>query len=779
MKRLCGSILLLGLSIGAALAAPGGARPAAFDHRNLTRLDRIDMRSMRAVDVARLRAEDRTRATRGLPTRFADVIGVDLTPQNAGQWEALDADHLIWRLRIESRGALSLNFGFTQYDMPQGGRLLVYPEGVTAANAGPGQVRTFTAADNETHGQLWTPIVPGSKAVIEVVVPRDKADELKLRLTRVNHDYAGFTRLARKLDVEPQGTSGSCNIDVVCPAGDGWRDQIRSSAAISTGGSLFCSGSLLNNTANDHRMFFLTANHCSVNSGNAASLVTYWNFQNSFCRTPGSSQSGQDGDGTLDQFNTGAFFRSANAASDFALVEMDDPANPAHNLYWSGWDARSGDYTGATGIHHPNVAEKRISHSTTATRTTSYSGTTSPGDGSHIWAFWQATGGITEPGSSGSPLYSPAKRVIGQLHGGPSSCSATGDNRSDYYGRVSVSWTGGGTSSTRLSNWLDASGSGALFVDGLDGGGGGNVAPVANFTFSTSGLTANFTDSSTDSDGTIASRSWNFGDGTTSTATNPSKTYGAAGTYSVALTVTDDDGATNTKTQSVTVSGGGGGNTLTNGVPVANIAGAAGSQQFWTMAVPAGATNLQFVTAGGSGDADLYVKFGSAPTTSSYDCRSWGSTNAETCNITTAQAGTYHVLVNGYSAFSGLSLTGSYSTGGGGTQTYSNTADYTISDNATVDSPITVSGRSGNAPSSTPVAVDIRHTYIGDLKVDLVAPDGSLYNIHNRTGSSTDNIIKTVNLNLSTEPLNGIWKLRVNDNANLDTGYINSWSITF
>jgi len=309
------------------------------------------------------------------------------------------------------------------------------------------------------------------------------------------------------------------------------------------------------------------------------------------------------------------------------------------------------------------------------------------------------------------------------------------------------------------------------------GGGGGNVAPVANFTFSTSGLTANFTDSSTDSDGTIASRSWNFGDGTTSTATNPSKTYGAAGTYSVALTVTDDDGATNTKTQSVTVSGGGGGNTLTNGVPVANIAGAAGSQQFWTMAVPAGATNLKFVTAGGSGDADLYVKFGSAPTTSSYDCRSWGSTNAETCNITTAQAGTYHVLVNGYSAFSGLSLTGSYSTGGG--QTYSNTADYTISDNATVDSPITVSGRSGNAPSSTPVAVDIRHTYIGDLKVDLVAPDGSLYNIHNRTGSSTDNIIKTVNLNLSTEPLNGIWKLRVNDNANLDTGYINSWSITF
>lgn len=111
--------------------------------------------------------------------------------------------------------------------------------------------------------------------------------------------------------------------------------------------------------------------------------------------------------------------------------------------------------------------------------------------------------------------------------------------------------------------------------------------------------------------------------------------------------------------------------------------------------------------------------------------------------------------------------------------TYSNTADYTISDNITVDSPITVSGRTGNAPSNASVNVAIVHTYQGDLKVDLVAPDGSLYNIHNRTGAGTDNINKTVSLNLSTEALNGIWKLRVNDNAGGDTGYINSWSVTF
>ncbi|MHB8912870.1 MAG: proprotein convertase P-domain-containing protein, partial [Lysobacter sp.] len=252
--------------------------------------------------------------------------------------------------------------------------------------------------------------------------------------------------------------------------------------------------------------------------------------------------------------------------------------------------------------------------------------------------------------------------------------------------------------------------------------------------------------------------------------------YATAGTYTVTLTVTDNGGATNTRTQSVTV--GTVNNVLSNGVPVTGVSGAASSQQFWTLAVPTGATNLTFVTSGGSGDADLYVKFGSAPTTSSYDCRSQGATNAETCTIATAQAGTYHVMILGYSAFSGLSLTGSYGSGGG-TQTYSNGTDVAIGDNSTVYSPITVSGRSGNAPGTASISVTIFHTYKGDLKVDLVAPDGSLYNLHNRTGTSTDNVIGTFTRNLSTELLNGTWKLRVNDNAAGDVGRIDTWSITF
>ncbi|MBT2448019.1 S8 family peptidase [Streptomyces sp. ISL-43] len=110
---------------------------------------------------------------------------------------------------------------------------------------------------------------------------------------------------------------------------------------------------------------------------------------------------------------------------------------------------------------------------------------------------------------------------------------------------------------------------------------------------------------------------------------------------------------------------------------------------------------------------------------------------------------------------------------------FENTADYAVNDNATVESPITVSGISGNAPATLSVPVDIKHTYVGDLRVDLVAPDGTVYNLRNRTGGSADNIIQTFTVNASAEVANGVWKLRVADLANIDTGKIDSWALQF
>ncbi|MER6015033.1 S8 family peptidase [Streptomyces bluensis] len=116
----------------------------------------------------------------------------------------------------------------------------------------------------------------------------------------------------------------------------------------------------------------------------------------------------------------------------------------------------------------------------------------------------------------------------------------------------------------------------------------------------------------------------------------------------------------------------------------------------------------------------------------------------------------------------------------GGT-TFTSTSAVAIPDNGpAVESPITVSGRSGNAPSALQVGVDITHTYRGDLVIDLVAPDGSTYRLKSASGSdSADNVNTTYTVNASSETANGTWKLRVQDTATLDTGTLNSWKLTF
>ncbi|MCH4293969.1 S8 family serine peptidase [Shewanella sp. 3B26] len=237
---------------------------------------------------------------------------------------------------------------------------------------------------------------------------------------------------------------------------------------------------------------------------------------------------------------------------------------------------------------------------------------------------------------------------------------------------------------------------------------------------------------------------------------------------------------------------GGGGNggsdaEMTNGVAKSNLSGAKGDELHFYIDVPAGATDLNFAMSGGSGDADLYVQYGAAPTTSSYDCRPWKGGNAESCPIANAQAGTYYVMVQGYSAFSGVNLVASYTDNngggnGGGTTgpvSYTNTDNYNIPDNSTagITSPINVT-RTGDSGTVT-VEVNIIHTYIGDLQVELIAPNGQVAVLHDNTGSGTDNINKTYTVNTSGIESQGTWKLKAVDSARRDTGYIDSWKLSF
>jgi lysyl endopeptidase len=672
----CPMLLLLAFG-GVANATPQADGPTAAKYPVLN-VNQVDSVRGETLDLQRIGAEDMDRDQKGVPPRFAIPQQVSLSPANSGTWETLGDGLSLWRLRIQSGGEVnSLNLGFTRFSLPANARLAVYATDTRS------ETFSFTAADNERHGQLWTPVVLTNDLMIELTVPTLATAETQLELGWINQGYRGFGTVSHDSYLK----SGSCNLDVAClDAGDTWREEMRAVGVMSTGGSTFCTGSLINNTAGDRKMYFVTAAHCSINSGNAASLVVYWNFQNSFCRAPGSTQSGQAGNGTLTQFHTGSIFRAANTPSDFTLVELDDPAVNAYNPYWAGWNRTAGDYTCTAGspcaaIHHPSTDEKRITYVIVNTATTSYSGTTSPGDGTHVWAKWAVDPpgpytipGVTEPGSSGSPLYDASGRFIGQLHGGPSSCGATGNNLSDYYGRFGVSWTGGGTNSTRASNWLDPAGTGATTLAGLDtGGGGGNTAPSVNITAPangssyTQGANVTFTGTATDTqDGTLTSSiSWSSSiSGALGTGGSVSTSALAVGTHTITASVTDSGSLVGSASITVNINATTG--VLTNGVAVTGISGATGSTRFFTLVVPSGATNLSFVTSGGTGDMDLYVRLGSAPTTTTYDCRSQGGANAESCPFPSPGAGTWHVMLYGYAAFSGAQLTGSFTTGGGG-----------------------------------------------------------------------------------------------------------------
>ena len=439
-------IIFLMLSFLFSFANAKSVTPPSFTNKNLSQ--KVDIYNNKVfLEKRDLVSEDQSRELLGLPPRFAIANKTFINPQSFGTWESLNSQTSVWRLDISSENATSINLGFTQFSLPQSASLYIYSKDKTQVR-GPFTGEAFNKAK-----ELWTPVVLGDELRVELVVDKIEQKDVFLILGSVNHGYRGFGTQKK------MSRSGSCNVDVACSMSEGWEDQIRSVAVISTGGRTFCTGFLVNNTNQDGRPLFMTANHCRITDSNAASLVSYWNYQNTTCREPLSSESGASGDGELDQFSTGATSLASGEDSDFSIVEFNESIDPAFDVFYSGWDARTDDPLATTAIHHPNTDEKRISFDYDPGTTTTYLSESVDDQGTHIMvADWDV--GTTEPGSSGSPLFDQNKRIVGQLHGGRASC---GNDSADWYGRISYSWNFG------LKEILDSGNTGELFIDGLNG----------------------------------------------------------------------------------------------------------------------------------------------------------------------------------------------------------------------------------------------------------------------------------------------------------------------
>lgn len=224
------------------------------------------------------------------------------------------------------------------------------------------------------------------------------------------------------------------------------------------------------------------------------------------------------------------------------------------------------------------------------------------------------------------------------------------------------------------------------------------------------------------------------------------------------------------------------GNVLKNGVATALLSGEANSTQLFTFDVPADTTRATFNLNGGSGDADMYVRFNGEPTTVSYDCRSWQSGNQETCTLDVTGQGTFQVLIDGYEAYAGATLVATHNgseTDAQPASSYSNTNVLAIPDNNAegVSSKIVVD-RSGDAGVVT-VELDITHSYIGDLKVTLTSASGDEVVLHDNTGGAGTDIRTSYQVDFSGFEAQGEWGLKAVDSVRQDSGRLNSWSLTF
>ncbi|MBE7172850.1 MAG: trypsin-like peptidase domain-containing protein [Williamsia sp.] len=373
--------------------------------------------------------------------RFAYPVNVTLDLIGMGK-VIEEKNTVVYLLTLQAENAFNISVQFNEFRLSPNAILSIYTRHELTDS--------ITSKENNKNNVWATRIYQGSELTLALRIPQNEKNLCRLKIDKVNF---GFRRVGGEYFGQP-GQSADCNINVVCPAGTGWENERNTVALIVANGSELCTGSLIMNTCGNNIPYLLTANHC-LSGGN----VPNWVFQFQSWSTTCVGNNGWREDL---QFN-GCTLRANSAATDFALLELNTTPPVNSNFWYAGWNRSNAAPNSAVSIHHPKGDLMKISVDSDPLVTVSWLG----GAVNH----WRATfnQGIVQPGSSGAPLFGPDHRVVGQLHGYQLNACPTYDNPCfctqdpiGEYGRFDLSWDGGGTPATRLSDWLDPTSSGAF-----------------------------------------------------------------------------------------------------------------------------------------------------------------------------------------------------------------------------------------------------------------------------------------------------------------------------
>lgn len=431
-----------------------GGTPPSFIYEEISS-DFVDLIDLKSPDINQIEKEDKKAEELARPYRYAIDLPVNMGMDNAGTWSYLPDGSRIWRIEIRAEGAKASNLEFDQFWLPKNTRLYAYDKKKTHV------LGAYTHVFNREDGSFSIPLIGTDHIVLELYIPFDVAEMPILNISNMVYAYRDV-ELFQKTN---EKSSDYCEVDIACSEGNNWRDQEKGVCRISikNGANYFwCTGSLVNNTGWDCKNYVLLADHCADDGGypSASDLNNwrfYFNYQSSTCGgSPNVANTSVLGCSVISHFSS--------SKSDFYLVEFTGTISMGYQPYYNGWIRSNTASNSGVGIHHPSGDIKKISTYTTTTVTTGWYSS-----GTHWGVKWATTAnghGVSEHGSSGSPLFNSNGLIMGTLTGGASACdvggagTGTGPDEMDAYGKFYYHWDKNSTvAAAQLKPWLDPGGS--------------------------------------------------------------------------------------------------------------------------------------------------------------------------------------------------------------------------------------------------------------------------------------------------------------------------------